>query len=158
MALPTELQIVIVGHLAATSEQPMDDLRSLWATCSSMRRICGDPAVDRRVALDQVTRVNVHVNYFSLLANLTQVGNPEACFLTGIQTVFMEKHSPRPCLDDLARAADGGHSLAACLVALLLYRHNGDAGIDDTARRYLRQVEGEEESRAAAAADQRVGG
>jgi hypothetical protein len=34
----------------------------------------------------------------------------------------MEKHSRRPCLDDLARAADGEHNLATNLVALLLYR------------------------------------
>ena len=86
------------------------------------------------------------------------ISSSEACFLTGIQTVFMEKHSPRPCLDDLTRAADGGHNLAAYLVALLLYRHNGDAGNDDTMRRYIRWVEGEEVSRAAAAVDQRVGG
>jgi hypothetical protein len=52
-ALPTEVQIVIVGHLATTLEQPMDDLRSLWVTCSSMRRICGDPTVGQRLALDQ---------------------------------------------------------------------------------------------------------
>ena len=58
----------------------------------------------------------------------------------------MEKHNPRPCLDDLARAADGGHNLVAHLVAILLYRHNGDAGDDDTARRYIRRVKGEEVS------------
>ena len=34
------------------------------------------------------------VDYYALLASLTQVGNLEACFLTGIQTIFMEKHSP----------------------------------------------------------------
>jgi hypothetical protein len=44
----------------------------------------------------------------------------------------MEKHSPGPCLDDLAYAADGRHNLAIYLVALLLYRHNGIAGDDDT--------------------------
>jgi hypothetical protein len=34
------------------------------------------------------------IDYEAHLASLTQVGNPEACFLTGIQTVFMEKQSP----------------------------------------------------------------
>ena len=63
----------------------------------------------------------------------------------------MEKHSPRPCLDDLTRAADGGHNLAAYPVALLLYSHNGDAGDDDTMRRYMGWVSGEEESWAAVA-------
>ena len=62
----------------------------------------------------------------------------------------MEKRSPQPCLDDLTRAADGGHNLAAYLVAILLYRHNGGAGDDDIARQCMRQVEGEEESPVAA--------
>ena len=66
--------------------------------------------------------------------------------LTGIQTVFMENHSPRPCLDYLTRAVDGGHNVVAYLVAIFLYRHNGDASDDDTMRWYIRQVEGEEES------------
>ena len=34
----------------------------------------------------------------------------------------------------------------AYLVALLLYRHNDDAGDDDTMRRYIRWVKGEEVS------------
>ena len=72
--------------------------------------------------------------------------------------VFEETHRPQPCLDDLARAADGEHNLAAYLVAILLYRHNSGADDDDTMRRCMRWVEGKEESRvAAAAADQRVG-
>ena len=54
--------------------------------------------------------------------------------------VFEETHRPRPCLDNLARTADGGHNLAANLVAILLYRHNGDAHDDDTARRYMRRL------------------
>ena len=75
-----------------------------------------------------------------------QVGNPEACFLIGLQTVFIEKHSPRPCLDNLVCATDGKHNLVAYLVILLHYRHNGNAGDDDTVRRYIRWVEGEEVS------------
>jgi hypothetical protein len=34
------------------------------------------------------------INYFTLLARLTHVDNPEACLLTGIQTIFTENHSP----------------------------------------------------------------
>ena len=77
--------------------------------------------------------------------------------LTVIQTIFTENHSPQPCLDYLTRAADGGHNMAAYLVAIFLYRHNGDAGDDNTARRYIRRVEGEEDSRAPTT-DQRIGG
>jgi hypothetical protein len=36
--------------------------------------------------------------------------------------------------------------MAAYLVTIFLYRHNGDAGDDNTARWYMRWVEGEEES------------
>jgi hypothetical protein len=69
----------------------------------------------------------------------------------------MENHNPRPWLDNLAHAADGRHNLVAYLVARLLYWHNVAAGDDDTVRRYMRWVKGEEGSRAAAV-DQRVGG
>jgi hypothetical protein len=58
----------------------------------------------------------------------------------------MEKHNPWPCLDDLTHITDGRHNLVAYLVALLLYRYNGDAGNDNTVRQYIRQVEGEEVS------------
>ena len=147
-AVPTEVQIEIVGHLTVTSEWPMDDLRSLRATCSSMRRIYSDPTVSRRVAVDQCRHgarsSNDRVNYFALLARLTQVDNLEACLLTKIQTIFTENHSPRPCLDYLTRTANGEQNVAAYLVAIFLYRHNGGAGDDNTARRYIRQVEGEE--------------
>ena len=128
----------------------MDDLCSLWAMCSSMRGICGDPALGRRVVVDRCKHKarssNDLINYFALLARLTQVDNPEACLLTRIQIVFTENHSPRPCLDYLTRAADGGHNVVAYLVAILLYRHNDDASDDYTARRYMRRVEDEEES------------
>jgi hypothetical protein len=96
------------------------------------------------------TRSEVVINYFALLARLAQVDNPETCLLTGIQTIFMENYSPRPCLDYLTRAAEGRHNVAAYLVAIFLYRHNGDADDDTTVRRYIRRVEGEEESRAMA--------
>jgi hypothetical protein len=79
MVLPTGVQIEIACHLAMTLEQPMDDLRSLWAMLSSMCRICGDPIVDQRVAVDRcrhgVRLSNDRVNYFTLLARLTQVSN-----------------------------------------------------------------------------------
>ena len=137
MALPTDVQIEIAGHLATTSDWPMDDLYSLWATCSSMRRICGNPAIGRRMVLDQCRHGlgwDDVGNYYALLSSLTQLGNSEACFLIGIPMVFEETHMSQPCLDDLACAADSGHNLAAYLVTILLYRHNGDARDDDTAR------------------------
>jgi hypothetical protein len=91
-----------------------------------------------------------HVNYFALLARLTQIDNPEACLLIGIQPVFTENHNPWPCLNYLTRVTDGGHNMAAYPVAIFLYRHNGNASDNDTMRRYIRRVEGKEESRVAA--------
>ena len=84
--LPTEVQIMIVGHLAVTSERPMDDLHSLWVTCSSMRRINGDPTVDQRQALvschtTPVSSVKVIylVNQIALL--LSYMGLSLACIV-----------------------------------------------------------------------------
>jgi hypothetical protein len=65
------------------------------------------------VALDQFRHKwewNIDTNYTTILANLTQVNNPRACFLTRIQTIYAKKHSPWLCLDDLAHTADGGHN------------------------------------------------
>ena len=112
---------------------------SLWVTCSDMHRICGDPAIDRRLALDRCSHGALSGNdlgdYYALLPILTQLDILKAFFHTRIPILFMENHSPRPCLDDLARATDGGHNLVAYLVAILLYRYNGDASDDDTMRR-----------------------
>ena len=91
LALPNELAIEIAGHLTTTMEWPMDDLRSLWVTFSSMRRICSNPAVGWHVALHQCRRRlgwDDLSNYYALLTCLTQLGNPEACFLTRIPMVF----------------------------------------------------------------------
>ena len=74
MVLPEEVVIVIVGHLAATSERPLDDLRSLRATCSFMRRICSGGHVGRRLRLDGfrrhwwTRRNNDDINYDGMLA------------------------------------------------------------------------------------------
>ena len=137
LRLPIDMQIEIAGHLAATLDWPLDDLRILRVTCSSMHHIYGDPAIGRCLALDRFKHGRTGadpIDYYALLASLTHVDNMEACFLIGIQTIFMEKHSTQPCLNDLARVADSGHHLAAYLIALLLYRYNGDARDNDNAR------------------------
>lgn len=41
---------------------------------------------------------------------------------------------------NLKCAIAGGHKAAAYVAAVLLYMTNGSAGIDDTARQYMRQV------------------
>jgi hypothetical protein len=69
---------------------------------------------------------------------LTDLGNPEACFFSGIKAVFLEN---RGC-NDLRRAAKGGHDAASYLYAILLYRDNGGAAAADTTKRYMRRVVG----------------
>jgi hypothetical protein len=68
---------------------------------------------------------------------LSGLGNPEACFLSGIKA-FIEHRG----YNDLRHATEGGHNAAACLYAILLYRDNGGAATDDTAKGYMRRVVG----------------
>ncbi|RLM85037.1 hypothetical protein C2845_PM04G16660 [Panicum miliaceum] len=150
--LPHEVAIQITSHLAATSERPMDDLRSLRATCKFMRGVCKDRTIGKHVALDQQFARNMMRNnyngYVNLLARLAQLGNPEACFLTRMAVVFPRGTPavPRPCIVHFGRAACGGHNVAAYVVAVLRYKANASATDDDAARWYMRQVEGEQES------------
>jgi TPR repeat protein len=67
---------------------------------------------------------------------LSGLGNPEACFLSGIKAFFIEHRG----YNDLRRAAEGGHDAATYLYAILLYKNNGSAATDDTAKGYMRQV------------------
>jgi hypothetical protein len=69
---------------------------------------------------------------------LTGLRNPEVCFFFGIKAVFMEN---RGC-NDLLRAAEGGNDAAVYLYAIFLYRDNGGAAANDTAKRYMRRVAG----------------
>jgi hypothetical protein len=69
---------------------------------------------------------------------LSGLGNPEACFLSGIKAFFIKHRG----YNDLRRAAKGGHDVAAYLYTILLYRDNGGAAADDTAKGYMRQVAG----------------
>jgi hypothetical protein len=62
---------------------------------------------------------------------LTGLGNPEACFLSGIKAFFIEHRG----YNDLRRAAEGGHDAAA-------YLYDGGVAADDTAKGYMRQVVG----------------
>jgi hypothetical protein len=69
---------------------------------------------------------------------LTGHGNPEACFLSGIKAFFIEHRG----YNDLRRTAEGGHDAVAYLYAIFLYRDNGGAATDDTAKGYMRRVAG----------------
>jgi hypothetical protein len=69
---------------------------------------------------------------------LSGLGNPEACFLSGIKAFFIEHRG----YNDLRRTAEGGHDAAAYLYAILLYKDNGGAAADDSAKGYMRWVAG----------------
>jgi hypothetical protein len=62
--------------------------------------------------------------------------------------LFGENYSSRLSIAKLEVAAQAGHNVAAYVATMVLYRANGGTSDDDTARRYIRQVEGEEESAA----------
>jgi hypothetical protein len=52
--LPMELAAGITGHIVEQSYAPMDDLASLWATCSFMHRVCDTAKVGWRIPLRRV--------------------------------------------------------------------------------------------------------
>jgi len=81
----------------------------------------------------------------TLITGLATVGNPEACFRSGMCLIFGKQRGViMPCLDPLRRAAEVGHKVAIYALALLLYRPNSGDGDDDKARRLLHMVEGPE--------------
>ena len=50
--LPEEMLIHVAARVAASSENPMDDLRHLQGACSLMRdKVCGTALVRRRLNL-----------------------------------------------------------------------------------------------------------
>jgi hypothetical protein len=142
LGLTKDLRIEIAVRIGATSEQPLADLRSLRGTCSTMRRVCGHNDVGRCLLIegirDEISWVWNPIAYKAFLGMLTGLGNPEACFLSRIKAFFIEHRG----YNDLRRAAEGGHDAAAYLYAILLYRDNGGAAADTTAKGYMRRVMG----------------
>jgi hypothetical protein len=133
VVLPTEVNIDIISHLAATSKRAMDDFRSLRATCREMRRVCNNAAVGWRVALERFAvelQWNDRKGYDALLDFLTRIRNPEACLLSGMDILFGENYTSRSSIAKLEEAAQAGHNVAAYIAAMVLYRANGGAGCD----------------------------
>jgi hypothetical protein len=85
--------------------------------------VCGHDDVCRRLSIegirDEISWVWDPTDYKAFSAMLTGLGNPEDCFLS-----------------------EGGNDVAAYLYAILLYKDNGGAVTDDTAKWYLRRVAG----------------
>jgi hypothetical protein len=58
--------------------------------------------------------------------------------MSGIKAFFLEHKG----YNDLRRAAEGGHDVVAYIYTIVLYRDNGGATADDTAKGYMRRVAG----------------
>jgi hypothetical protein len=107
-----------------------------------MRRVCGHGDISWCLSIegirDDISWVWNPTAYKAFLVMLSGLRNPEACFLYGIKAFFIEHRG----YDDLRRAAEGGHDVAAYLYAIFLYRDNGGASADDIAKGYMRRVAG----------------
>jgi hypothetical protein len=107
-----------------------------------MHRVCGHDNVDWHLSIegirDKISWVWNPTTFKAFLAMLSGLGNPEACFLSGIKAFFIEHRG----YNDLRRATEGGHNAVAYLYAILLYRDNDGAATDDTAKGYMWWVAG----------------
>jgi hypothetical protein len=107
-----------------------------------MLRVCGHGDIGRRLPIegirDAISWVWNPTAYKAFPAMLSGLENPEACFLSRIKAFFI-KHKG---YNDLRRVTEGGHDAAAYLYTILIYRDNGSATADDTAKGYMRRVAG----------------
>ena len=93
-----EISMYFNVYLAATSESPMDDLHSLWATCHFLCRVVSDRGICELIDVCWFAAAmlgNDHDGYVTLLAQLTDISNPEACYVTGMNNAF-SKGTLRP--------------------------------------------------------------
>jgi hypothetical protein len=59
--LSTDMTVEIASGVAVVVANPIEDLGSLWATYSQMRRVCGDTVVGRSIPLWRVLLRGIHV-------------------------------------------------------------------------------------------------
>ena len=99
--------------------------------------VCGTAKVGRCLALRHVLRRRFYLGSeyrVTLITGLATVGNPEACFHSGMCLIFgKQRGAIMPCLDPLRRAVEVGHKVAIYALALLLYMPNSGDGDDDEA-------------------------
>ena len=104
--LPEEMLIHVAARVAASSENPMDDLSHLRGACSLMRdKVCGAALVrcslNLRVVLRQSDDAEISEG---LIANTYSTGNLEALFIMGMSIVFRQHgRALDASLDDLDR-------------------------------------------------------
>jgi hypothetical protein len=100
--LSIEVAVEIASRVGAAVADPLEDLGSLWATCSQMRRVCSDALVGRSIPLQRVLlrgtqrgtwkRFYDHEYHAKLITRLASVSNLEAYLYTGMRVVFVEDH------------------------------------------------------------------
>ena len=147
--LPEEMLIHVAAHVAASSENPMDDLRHLRGACSHMRdKVCGAALVHRSLNLRLVLQQSVDAAISEqLIVNTYAVGNLEARFIQGMRNFFGHYGGAlHASLDDLDQAAHGGHKPAAYVLAMLLWRANSGAKSDLRAKQLLAEVVDDEQA------------
>ena len=121
---PEEILIHVAARVAASFENPMDDLRHLQGACSLMRdKVCGTTLVRRSLNLRLVLQQSVEVAINERLIVITHgAGNLEALFIMGMRVVFRQHGGALDAsFDDLDRAARWGHKRVAFLLAMLLW-------------------------------------
>jgi hypothetical protein len=147
-----ELSMEITGRITEQSYAPMDNLASLWATYTFMRRLCGTAEVDRHIPLRRVLQRQgfwehhyYDDDYHALLTiRLASVGNLEVCFLADLCLIFVEaRRSLTPPMEWLQHSTKAGYKLGMYVYSLVLYRSNTGGGNDDIARHLLREPEGQ---------------
>ena len=85
--IPEEMLLHIDAHVAASSDYPMADLRSLRGACSLMRdKVCGAALVRRSINMRLVLQQSVDAETRErLIANTYTAGNLEAHFILGMR-------------------------------------------------------------------------
>ena len=88
--IPEEMLIHVAARVAASSENPMDDLRHLQGACSLMRdKVCGTTLVHRSFDLRLVLQQSADAAISErLIVNTHGAGNLEALFIMGMRFVF----------------------------------------------------------------------
>ena len=122
--LPEEMLIHVAARVAASSENPMDDLCHLRGACSLMTdKVCGAALLRCSLNLMLVLQQSADAAISErLIVNTHGTGNLEALFIIGMRVVFRQHGGALDApLDDLDRATWRGHKPAACLLTLLLW-------------------------------------
>ena len=88
--LPDEMLIHIAASVAASSDYPMANLRSLRGACSLKRdKVYGAGLVRRSLNLSLKLHQSVdEASSERLIVNTHGTGNPEALFIIGMRVVF----------------------------------------------------------------------